>query len=298
VAADDEVRPSQVTDQPWLWAQPDSQPVEPDPERVGKWMVFPPVHLVDVEWRAVRQATETGRLGIEAKVATAYPHARARSRDERPIMVYTQDWRNRADVERVLVLLREIGITGKAFYKRDADTQAGRYGDGVTIYISPPGATWFEDRQPGDAPSTDRHPTTGDPVAPAARSRSVGADPNSRRREASVPPMRLPAAVTAAFAEPGPLMASGASVRLYGNVWDPEDGPERMRRRHLPAVGAPGVTLAASTVARIVEALHDRDAEAAAEVFLEGFGDAYGFWPEVGIVRRLRVWPSGTPEPD
>jgi hypothetical protein len=144
----DDAPPSQVTEEPWLWASPPT-PDNSDPDLVGKWMVFVPVHLADTEWRAVSDATRAGRLGIEAKVATAAPNPNARSDRERPILVYTRDWRDRDDVERVLVALRqEAGITAKAFYKRDVDTLAGRYGGGVTIYVSPPGATWFEDRAP------------------------------------------------------------------------------------------------------------------------------------------------------
>lgn len=89
-------------------------------------------------------------------------------------------------------------------------------------------------------------------------------------------------------------------MRLYGDVCDPKDGPERMRRRCcLPA--RPGRTRGrprVPAVARIVETLRGQGAEAAVEVFLDEFGDSYGFWPEVGMVRWLRVWPSGTPEPD
>lgn len=295
--ADDEARPSQVTDVPWLHALPPSTSVETDPEHGGKWMVFAPVHLVDVEWRAVRQATREGRLGVEAKVATAYANPLARTPDERPIMIYTRDWRDQADVERVLIALREIGITGKAFYKRDADTRAGNYGGGVTVYVSPPGAPWFEDRQPGGASPADRHPAPSVPLADPATASPAGQGPPLHAPEATERPMRLPAAVAAAFAEPEPLLTDGALARLYGDVWDPEDGPQRMRRRYLPAIGGPGVTLDPRAVTRIVETLGGRGAEQAAEVFLEEFGDSYGFWPGVGTVRWLRVWPSGTTEP-
>jgi len=46
-----------------------------------------------------------------------------------------------------------------------------------------------------------------------------------------------------------------------------------------------------------VRTLQDQGAERAAEVFLDEFGDSYGFWPGVGVVRWLRVWPHGAPEP-
>lgn len=265
-------------------------------------MIFPPRHLVDVEWRTVRQATEGGRLGPEAKVATRFANPLARGRDVQPIMVYTRDWRDQADVQRVISALRELGITGKAFYKRDEDTREGRYGDGVSIYVSPPGAAWFEIADPSNAPraAPQSRRTPAQPAHSAGSSpRPVDAalqDGPSRPIREQLP-LTLAEAVASAFADPGPLLDSGAHARLYGDAYDPEDGPARMRRRTLPASGAPGVTLAVGAVSRVVNALSGAGADEAAEVFLEVFGDSYGFWPEVQAVGWLRVWPRGTQEP-
>jgi hypothetical protein len=50
-------------------------------------------------------------------------------------------------------------------------------------------------------------------------------------------------------------------------------------------------------VTRIIQALEQQGPDEAAEVFLDEFGEFYGFWPGVGAVRWLRVWPEGSPEP-
>lgn len=304
----DDTRPSRVTDEPWLWAQP-STPVDRDPDLVGKWMVFVPTHLVDVEWRAVSEATRAGRLGIEAKVATAAPNPQARSDTERPIFIYTRDWRDRDDVERALIVLRhEVGVTAKAFYKRDIDTRAGRYGDGVSIYISPAGAAWFEDhhlRAAEPPPSRTAEPaapvTAAVAIAPPAVVSSTPPKPASLdarmqhywqqylRRCAPVdPPMTLAEAVVAAFAQPDLLLEQGAVVRLYADLRDFQDDPHRPRWRRSADVG-----LAPDAVRRIVDALQG----GAAEVFTEVFGDAYGFAADIGYVGSLEAWPEGSPEP-
>lgn len=141
--------PSQVNDEPWIWvALPISENSETDDanDRVGKWMVFVPTANVDRAWDKIREATLAGRLGDVAKVATAYPSPLRRSPGEHVICVYTLDYTDQVDVARVLVGLRELGFSQRLSYKTDAATHAGRYGDGVAIYVSPPGATSFEER--------------------------------------------------------------------------------------------------------------------------------------------------------
>ena len=141
--------PSQVNDEPWIWvAVPISENSETDDanDRVGKWMVFVPTANVDRAWDQIQEATLDGRLGDVAKVATAYRSPLRRSPGEHVICVYTLDYTDQVDVARVLVGLRELGFAERLSYKTDAATHAGRYGDGVAIYVSPPGATWFDER--------------------------------------------------------------------------------------------------------------------------------------------------------
>lgn len=77
---------------------------------------------MDEVWAKIEKATEEGRLGGSAKVATAEAGA-----ETRVICVYTYDWADEKDVRRVRKELRKLGITRKIPYKADEDTLAGRY---------------------------------------------------------------------------------------------------------------------------------------------------------------------------
>ena len=120
-------KPSKVTDVYWLYAQgPPGRSLEPT-GRGGKWLVFVSAKYVDATWAKIKEATEAGRLGSAAKVATARPNPNAPNPRSRVICAYTYDWKDEADVRRVREELRRLGITQKIPYKADADTQAGKY---------------------------------------------------------------------------------------------------------------------------------------------------------------------------
>lgn len=98
--------------------------------------VHPP-EAVPEAWGRVRDATEAGKLGIDAKVAT-----RKQGLPQALVMcVYTADCRDLADVTRVLAELRAMGFGGRLNYKEDAATYAGIYeGDRrgpASLYTSP-----------------------------------------------------------------------------------------------------------------------------------------------------------------
>jgi hypothetical protein len=112
----------------------------------GKWLVFVPQSVVDSWWDTIKTAIEAGRLGNAAKVATARASPLATSKGSRVICIYTEDWRDKADVRRVLGELRTLGLEGRLSYKRDEDTMSGRYGSGAATYVSQPGSLDFEDR--------------------------------------------------------------------------------------------------------------------------------------------------------
>lgn len=113
---------------------------------VGKWLVFVPVAEVDDWWLKIWTAVMRGRLGFRAKAATARENPLQRSSATRVICVYTGDWRDKADVGRVLTALRKLGVTWRLSYKTDDATLSGRYGDGSAIYVSQPGTVTFDDR--------------------------------------------------------------------------------------------------------------------------------------------------------
>ncbi|KAM7193760.1 protein of unknown function (DUF1917) domain containing protein [Naviculisporaceae sp. PSN 640] len=92
----------------------------------GKWMLFVNRHNVDEVWRRVARATANNDLGIAAKVDLADGD------DQRLICVYTKDFRDTADITRVLLKLRSLELIragGKQiYYKMDAWTELGLYG--------------------------------------------------------------------------------------------------------------------------------------------------------------------------
>ncbi|KAH6653734.1 hypothetical protein BKA67DRAFT_562947 [Truncatella angustata] len=75
--------------------------------RSGKWMLFCSVHTVNEVWGIVAKATSNNELGIAAKVATRW---RDDTRTERLVCVYTADFADKRDVERVALKLQELGL--------------------------------------------------------------------------------------------------------------------------------------------------------------------------------------------
>lgn len=133
----DAERPSMHKADFWLYAERRRGTYPEATERNGKWMVFPTVAEVDGWWAIIKKATEEGRLGSSAKVATARPNSLAISDSERLICVYTYDGLDKADVMRVREELRALGVTWPISYKLDSDTLAGQYaatGARVSLY--------------------------------------------------------------------------------------------------------------------------------------------------------------------
>lgn len=99
----------------------------------GKWMLFPSPRDVDAVWRVVADATASGQLGSAAKVATksaaeeeADSQGRVESGRPRLVCVYTTDFADVADVQRVLRKLDQLdlvrkrgpwGVEGGIYYK-------------------------------------------------------------------------------------------------------------------------------------------------------------------------------------
>jgi len=96
-------------------------------DRCGKWLLFIPTEQIDDVWSHIKQATEEGRLGGSAKVATARPNPNAINPNQHVICVYTYDIEDEDDVTRVREELRQLGFTRKIPYKTDDATYAGKY---------------------------------------------------------------------------------------------------------------------------------------------------------------------------
>lgn len=125
----------------WFWAQsPDAPPFPESAPWAGKWLWFPPLSYLDQAWATVCAGVRENRLSYRAKVGTLR-NARPGSGDtRRPICIFTLDWRDTQEVERVLHALRDAGIKDSLHYKTDHDTREGRYGAGVASYLSPAGS--------------------------------------------------------------------------------------------------------------------------------------------------------------
>jgi hypothetical protein len=122
-----EARPSQVTDEYWLYAERKKGGYPAATLNSGKWLIFVPISQIDGLWAKIKQATEDGRLGDIAKVATAKPNPNASDPKIKVICVYTYDWTDKIDVSRIREELCALGIVSKIPYKADHDTLAGRY---------------------------------------------------------------------------------------------------------------------------------------------------------------------------
>lgn len=122
-----ERKPSQVTDAYWIHAERKTGKYPEATDRSGKWLIFVPLEKVDEVWERIKTATEDGRLGDSAKVATARPNPNAIDAAKKVICVYSCDWEDREDVMRIRAELRVLGITWKIPYKTDEDTSSGKY---------------------------------------------------------------------------------------------------------------------------------------------------------------------------
>jgi hypothetical protein len=120
-------KPSEVMCTYWLHAERKSGTYPEATENCGKWLVFVPALQIDEVWANIKLATEEGRLGSSAKVATARPNPNATNPDTKVICVYTYDWTDEEDVRQIRQELRQLGITSKIPYKADEDTYAGKY---------------------------------------------------------------------------------------------------------------------------------------------------------------------------
>lgn len=114
--------PSNNVRDPWLFLESRDEIFESS-DISGKWCIFRTTDVVDDAWRAVVQLWKAGRI-LHAKVSTVQAVAFG-GYDRHVICVYTRDWQDQEDVQRMRDLLREAGFTERLGYKRDSDTAAG-----------------------------------------------------------------------------------------------------------------------------------------------------------------------------
>src|ERR1700676_1977497 len=79
----------------------------------GKWMVFTPPSQIDALWSRIASATHAGTLGIAAKVSPR------EDSDSHLICIYTRDYTDKGDVDKVRGGLRRLGMKEPIGYKPD-----------------------------------------------------------------------------------------------------------------------------------------------------------------------------------
>ena len=119
----------------WEYAQRKDGEYPEHTSRGGKWLIFVSSHNLDAVWSKIKVAVEEGRLGGMAKASKRNSHSlpvRVRAQTSqnsnyKVICVYTYDWKDHQDVQRVREELRKLGIVRKISYKTDEDTEKGIY---------------------------------------------------------------------------------------------------------------------------------------------------------------------------
>jgi hypothetical protein len=136
-------QPSTETEEYWLgvWRPGAEDHCEDDDELVveniedllkttlGKWLVYVERPNVDEVWAKVARLVEACELGPSAKVSTARPNSNSDGPPDRHLIcVYAEDWRDTADLARILAALRRAGLAqGATHFKRDRETWIGAY---------------------------------------------------------------------------------------------------------------------------------------------------------------------------
>ena len=103
-------RPSALAAVYWIEAKRRQGDFPMPTASAGEWRVGLTVRNLDRIWERVKALTVAGKLGYKSKVSTA-PAVGQADPDARLLCVRTYDARDQADVARVKVALRAIGLT-------------------------------------------------------------------------------------------------------------------------------------------------------------------------------------------
>ncbi|TCI90574.1 putative phosphothreonine lyase domain-containing protein [Tenacibaculum sp. M341] len=121
----DQKSPSKVNDDYWIYAFNEKDNYTLKRGNSGKWMIFEHISGIDAVWFTIRESVINGQLGNSAKVSTAKTNKNALDPDYKVICIYTANFDNKEDVERIEKNIRALGINHKLIYKLDKDI--GKY---------------------------------------------------------------------------------------------------------------------------------------------------------------------------
>ena len=91
---------------------------------IGKWLVYESEQSINSNWNQIANSTLKGELGIDTKVSTARQVGTSK---EYVVCVYTGNYLDTTDVNRVRQRLRELGYVQKLYYKPDLYTYLNIY---------------------------------------------------------------------------------------------------------------------------------------------------------------------------
>jgi len=113
----DERVPSQTFEGEWIYANSEQNNYHVKRGRSGKWLIFEYKDEIDETWNKIKKATREGIFGTRSKDATARPSPKASNNNFRVICIYTADFDNTADINRIAKSIRSLGIENKLIYK-------------------------------------------------------------------------------------------------------------------------------------------------------------------------------------
>lgn len=90
--------------------------------RVGKWLIYRERDVIDSVWKMIAKATIEGELGVSAKASTTI-----QGKIRHVICVYTENYLDLGDVEKVREILYDMGFSERLCYKPDIYTYLGIY---------------------------------------------------------------------------------------------------------------------------------------------------------------------------
>jgi len=88
----------------------------------GKWMIYASKEDIDKLWKIVASSVMRNELGISTKVSSAM-----QKKENYLICVYTKDYFDKEDVDKIRNRLKELGFTHKLYYKTDMYTYLNIY---------------------------------------------------------------------------------------------------------------------------------------------------------------------------